>query len=74
LGHSKQMTDLGLDELAWFAAKARLPERLVLDTAKETVRRFLEVWNRSQTAGQMDESVRAAIQQLLKDIPLVSEL
>lgn len=74
LGHSKHMTDLGLDELAWFAAKARLPERLVLDTAKETARRFLEVWNRSQTAEQIDESVRVAIQQLLKDIPLVSEL
>jgi serine/threonine-protein kinase HipA len=74
LGHSKQMTDLGLDELAWFAAKARLPERLVLDTAKETVRRFLEVWHRSQTAEQIDESVRVPIQQLLKHIPLVREL
>lgn len=74
LGHSKHMTDLGLDELTWFAAKARLPERLVLDTAKETVRRFLEVWQRAQTAEQIDESVRVAIQQLLKDIPLVSQL
>lgn len=68
------MTDLGLDELAWFAAKARLPERLVLDTAKETVRRFLEVWHRSQTAEQIDECVRVPIQQLLKHIPLVREL
>jgi len=72
--HSKQMTDLGLDELTWFAAKARLPERLVLDTAKETVRRFLEVWHLSETAEQIDESVRIPIQQLLKDIPLVRDL
>jgi serine/threonine-protein kinase HipA len=74
LGHSKQMTDLSLDELAWFAAKARLPQRLVLDTAKETVRSFLEVWHRPQTAEQIEESVRAPIQKMLKDIPLVREL
>jgi len=74
LGHSKKMTDLTLDELAWFAAKARLPERLVLDTAKETVRRFLEVWHRAQTAEQIEESVRVPIQQLLGSIPLVRDL
>ena len=74
LAHSKQMTDLGLDELAWFAAKARLPERLVLDTAKETVRRFLEVWHRPETVEQIEDSVRVPIHQLLKDIPLVRDL
>lgn len=71
LAHSKQMTGLSLDELSWFAAKARLPERLVLETAKETVRRFLEVWNRTETAEHIEESVRVPIQQLLKNIPLV---
>lgn len=74
LAHSKQMTDLGMDELAWFAAKARLPERLVLDTAKETVQRFLEVWHRSETTEQIEDSVRIPIQQLLQDIPLVRDL
>lgn len=74
LAHSKQMTDLGLDELAWFSAKARLPERLVLDTAKETVQRFVEVWHRSETTEQIEDSVRIPIQQLLKDIPLVRDL
>jgi serine/threonine-protein kinase HipA len=74
LAHSKQMTDLSLDELAWFSAKARLPQRLVLDTAKETVRRFLEVWHRSETAEQIEDSVKIPIQQLLKDIPLVRDL
>ena len=72
LGHSKQMTALTLDELIWFAGKARLPERLVLDTAKETVQRFLEVWHRS--AGQIEESVRGPIQQLLQHIPFVRRL
>ena len=74
LSHSKKMTDLSLSELAWFAAKARLPEKLVLDTAKETVQRFLEVWHRPETTEQIEESVRVPIQQMLKSIPLVSNL
>ena len=74
LAHSKQITALTLDELTWFAAKARLPEKQVLDTAKETVRRFLKVWHRSKTAEQIEESVRAPIQQLVKQIPLVREV
>ena len=74
LAHSKQITALSLNELTWFAAKARLPEKQVLDTAKETVRRFLEVWYRSETAEQIEESVRAPIQQLLEHIPLVKEV
>jgi len=74
LSHSKKMTDLSLSELAWFAAKARLPKKLVLDTAKETVQRFLEVWHRPETTEQIEESVRVPIQQMLKSIPLVSNL
>ncbi len=41
LGRSKAMTDLSLDQLSYLAAKARLPEKLVLDTAHETVQRFM---------------------------------
>lgn len=74
LAHSKQMTDLGLKELSWFAAKARLPEKLVLETAKETAHQFLEVWHRPETTEQIEESVRLPIQQLLKSIPLVNDL
>ena len=68
------MGGVGLLIFSWFAAKARLPEKQVLDTAKETVRRFLEVWYRSETAEQIEESVRAPIQQLLEHIPLVKEV
>lgn len=74
LGHSKQITALTLDELTWFAAKARLPEKQVLDTAKETVLRFLKVWHRSKTTEQIEVSVRAPIQQLIRQIPLVREV
>lgn len=34
-----------LDELAYLAAKARLPETVVLKTAEETIARFNEVWS-----------------------------
>jgi serine/threonine-protein kinase HipA len=46
---SKKMTDLSRDELAYLAAKARLPEKLVLDTAADTVTRFHEVWGQQKS-------------------------
>ncbi|NIR29359.1 MAG: hypothetical protein GWN84_08610 [Gammaproteobacteria bacterium] len=37
------------DELAYLAAKARLPEKLVLDAAADTVTRFHEVWSQQKS-------------------------
>ena len=36
----KRMTDRSSDMLIQFAAKARLPEKLVLDTGRQTAERF----------------------------------
>lgn len=41
---TKKMADLSIDELTHFAAKARLPEKVVIDAAVETVQRFRDVW------------------------------
>jgi serine/threonine-protein kinase HipA len=41
---TKKMAALSKDELAHLAAKARLSEKLVIDTARETVERFRDVW------------------------------
>ena len=41
---TKVMADVGLAELAYLADKARLPEKLVLDTARQTVSDFLDIW------------------------------
>jgi serine/threonine-protein kinase HipA len=41
---TRVMAELSRDELAHLAAKAYLPEKMVLDTAAETVARFKEVW------------------------------
>lgn len=38
------MTEFTAEELRYMAAKALLPEKLVIDTATEPVRRFREAW------------------------------
>lgn len=45
---SKSMAAVSLASLAQFAAKARLPEKVVLDSAAETVERFIAVWMRER--------------------------
>lgn len=42
------MAELSRDELTHLAAKARLPESMVIDTALETVERFRQVWDREK--------------------------
>lgn len=69
---SKTMADLALDQLSRFAAKARLPEKLVLNTATETVGRFMEIWKDGHYLGDLS-FVRDAIKEHLKTIKLVTE-
>ena len=42
---TKKMAALSTDELAHMAAKAELSEKLVIDTARQTVERFRAVWD-----------------------------
>ncbi len=41
---TKRFKEFSLGELSHLAGKARLPEKLVLDTARETVALFREIW------------------------------
>ena len=41
---TKRMSEFSYDELRYLAAKAHLPEKLVIDTASETVARFRDEW------------------------------
>ncbi|WP_338040687.1 hypothetical protein [Marinomonas ostreistagni] len=59
-----------MDELSHLAAKAMLPEKLVLDTAKETVAGFHEVWAQAKAHLPLTTSMIAAIETHLKSIPL----
>ncbi|MEW8418965.1 MAG: HipA domain-containing protein [Candidatus Thiodiazotropha endolucinida] len=74
LGRSKKMTELSLDQLSYFSAKARLPEKLVTEEAKETVERFLDVWGRGYEGQTLSEKSLGEINNLLTSIPIVKEV
>jgi serine/threonine-protein kinase HipA len=70
ISRSNKFSDFTLDELSHLAAKAMLPEKLVLDTAKQTVEGFHEVWSKEKTHLPLTKSVIEAIEKHLKSIPL----
>lgn len=72
VSRSKKFTVFTLDELSHMAAKARLPEKLVLDTAKETVARFHYVWRHEKTHLPLPKKIIDAIEKHLQTVPLTS--
>ena len=58
------------DELAHLAAKALLPEKLVLDTARETVASFHECWRVEKANLLLSGDAVKAIEGHLKTVPL----
>lgn len=72
LGRSKRWVDLSLDGLSYFAAKAQLPEKIVLDTARETVETFHEVWNKEKSSLLSSDLVQT-IDKHIRSIPLAQE-
>lgn len=71
---TKKMTEVTQDELVHLAAKARLPEKLVLDTARATVRSFKDLWPAERANLPMALSVRNAIDAHVAALPLYAEL
>jgi serine/threonine-protein kinase HipA len=67
---TKRFDGYSIDELSHLAARARLPEKLVLDTAQETYARFQEAWQAEKSNLPLASHVRAAIEAHLKTIPL----
>ena len=70
VSRSKKFRDFTLDELSHLAAKARLPEKWVLDTAKQTVANFHEVWAKEKAHLPLTQSMIDAIGKHLRSIPL----
>lgn len=70
VSRSKKFSDFTLDELSHLAAKAMLPEKLVLDTAKQTVAGFHEVWAKEKAHLPLTRSMIEAIETHLRSIPL----
>lgn len=69
---TKEFTGFTTDELAHLSAKANLPKRLVLDTAKETVALFMERWETEKANLPMHQDVVEAIDKHLKTLPVVT--
>lgn len=70
VSRSKKFSDFTLDELSHLAAKAMMPEKLVLDTAKQTVARFYEIWAKEKAHLPLTKSMIEAIETHLRSIPL----
>jgi serine/threonine-protein kinase HipA len=70
ISRSKAFADFSEDELSHMAAKAALPEKLVLDTARETVALFHQHWRAEKSNLSMSEDVRNAIEAHLKTVPI----
>lgn len=69
VSRSKKFSEFTFDELAHLAAKARLPEKLVLDTAKETLSLFQEIWPIEKKHLPMHSAVTDAIDNHLRTMP-----
>lgn len=67
---TKRFDQFSEDELAHLAAKALLPEKLVLDTARETVALFHQHWHAEKDALLLTADVIQSVEAHLKTIPI----
>lgn len=72
VSRSKRFDAFTEDELSHLAAKAMLPERLVLDTARETVARFHQHWQAEKANLPLSRMVIEAIERHLKRVPIAA--
>jgi serine/threonine-protein kinase HipA len=68
---TKRMSEFSLDELEYLAAKARLPEKLVRDTAVETVARFRDLWATEKGRLPLGKNVTEAVDAHLTKLALL---
>jgi serine/threonine-protein kinase HipA len=73
VSRSRAFDAFSADELAHFAAKAALPAKRVLDTARETVAAFKTVWAAEKTHLPMSTAVMTAIDAHLPRVPIANE-
>ena len=66
---SKNFSSMTSEQFERFAAKTHLPTKLTLDTMRDTVMRFAEVW-RDPPAALADDRIRAAIERHLPSVPI----
>jgi serine/threonine-protein kinase HipA len=69
---TKRMSEFSFDELRYLAAKAHLPEKMVIDTASETVTRFRDEWSVAKKDLPIDPKVTEAIETHMKGLALLT--
>jgi serine/threonine-protein kinase HipA len=69
---TKRFDEFSKDELTYLAAKAKLPSKLVMDTATDTVERFHEAWRRLKSALKLSKKTVEAIEEHIQRVPLAS--
>ena len=67
---TRRFSEFSEDELAHLAAKALLPEKLVLDAARETVARFHQHWRGERRHLPLAAEAVQAIEAYLQTIPI----
>lgn len=67
---TKEFTGFTVDELEHLSAKASLPRKLVIDTARETVTLFMERWKTEKMHLPMNTEVIEAIDKQLTALPI----
>ena len=67
---TKRFSEFSADELTHLAAKALLPEKLVLDTANETVALFHQHWQAEKTNLPLAKEIIQTVEAHLKTIPI----
>ncbi len=70
ISRTKEFSEITEDEFIHLAAKAALPEKLVLDTVRETVNLFHEKWQSEKGNLPMTAKVRDAIEKHIETVPL----
>lgn len=70
---TKRMSGLSMDELRYLAARARLPERPVIETARQTVEAFRDIWNDDKKDLSLDARMVAAIEDHIGKLAIVRE-
>jgi serine/threonine-protein kinase HipA len=71
---TKKMAEFSKDELKHLAAKAKLSEKLVLDTATETVERFKQIWSKEKANLPLEKKVIGIIDAHAASIPIYKEV
>lgn len=68
---TKDFSKFTFDELEHLAARVSLPTKLVIDTATETVQRFMEVWAAEKHSLPLESRFVTTIDEHLKRLPLL---